>query len=584
MSLSPAGNAPSAMRELNDLKAALAQTEATLMQQRDQLKQRGMTLPPTVLSGVAAIQAEVAHLEALFFEEDNEISQLRALADMSAALTTTLDVDTVLQEALDIVILLTRAERGFLILLDADSGELVFRIIRDQHPPKGGSSGTPQISRSIVNEVLRTRKPLLTDNAFQDERLSSNMSIANFALRSVLCVPLLRKEEVIGVVYVDNRLQAGIFTERELNTMTAFANTASVAITNVMLFEEIQQLLAEITQVRDLMDNIFASIGSGVIATDRNDIVTTFNRAAEEVLGVSAQASIGKPLHQVLPTLPFDLSDQIDAVLRDNRSQVLEIDLTTSGRGRIAVMMHLNPLKDSSGNVQGVAMVLDDITEQRQREQQLKTVRTYLSPEMVDNIQAISSLALGGENREITCLFAEVRALATMKDTPPREVLDILNEYFSIATDCVTDTFGIVDKYMGTELMALYNSQLIPQQNHAALALEAALMMRDAFVQLYERKGIQPQPHFYRIGIHTGIATLGNVGSLSRRDFTAIGDTINLAKRLQENAKSGQIIVSEVTHAQLSANLAAAYRFEELPPIQVKGRQQRTRMYEVFRA
>lgn len=583
MSSPSAENSPSAMREVQELKTALAQTNTVLQEQREQLKQRGMALPPTVLSGLAAIEAEIKQLEEIFFEEDSEIGQLRALADMSAALTTTLDVDTVLQEAMDIVILLTRAERGFLILLEDETSELVFRIIRDQNPAKG-SNGTPQVSRSILNEVIQTRQPILADNAFKDERLSSNMSVANFALRSVLCVPLLRKDEVLGVVYVDNRLQAGIFTERELNTITAFANTASVAISNAILFEEIQNLLAEITQVKDLMDSIFSSIGSGVIATDRNDTVTTFNRAAEEVLAVKATDTVGKPLNYILPALPFDLTDQLNEVRQSNRSQMFETELTLSERGRIAVMMQLNPLKDSNDQVQGVAMVLDDITEQRQREQQLKTVRTYLSPEMVDNIQAISNLALGGESREVTCIFAEVRALSTMYDAHPREILDILNEYFSIATDCINDTFGIVDKYMGTEIMALYNSQLIPQQNHPALALESALMMREAFIRLYEEKGINPQPHFYRIGIHTGVATLGNVGSLSRRDFTAIGDTINLSKRLQENATSGQIIISEVTHSQLDPAIAAAYRFEEMPPIQVKGRQQQTRIYEVFRA
>jgi adenylate cyclase len=89
------------------------------------------------------------------------------------------------------------------------------------------------------------------------------------------------------------------------------------------------------------------------------------------------------------------------------------------------------------------------------------------------------------------------------------------------------------------------------------------------------------------VGIHSGVATLGNVGSINRRDFTAIGDTINLSKRLEENATRQQIIISQDSLEQLQAhhdNDINALTFEERAPIKVKGRQQETRIYEVFRA
>jgi class 3 adenylate cyclase len=146
---------------------------------------------------------------------------------------------------------------------------------------------------------------------------------------------------------------------------------------------------------------------------------------------------------------------------------------------------------------------------------------------------------------------------------------------------------GIIDKYMGNEIMVLFNSQLNPDDNHARCAALAALDLRDAFTSLYQRLGISPNPHFYRIGIHTGVATLGNVGNLNRRSFTAIGDTINLAKRLEENTTDGQIIISEdaLQHmVERNPNVQQEIRFEERDPIQVKGRQQLTRIYEVFRA
>ncbi|MEM6528636.1 MAG: adenylate/guanylate cyclase domain-containing protein, partial [Chloroflexota bacterium] len=145
----------------------------------------------------------------------------------------------------------------------------------------------------------------------------------------------------------------------------------------------------------------------------------------------------------------------------------------------------------------------------------------------------------------------------------------------------------VIDKYMGSELMVLFNTQLNPQPDHALRAIETALDIRDAFLKFYAAVGISPDPHWYRIGIHSGIATLGNVGSHNRRNFTAIGDTINLSKRLEENATAGQIIISEdlLKYATQTAgtNTLPGIRMEEREAVKVKGRQQYTRIYEVFR-
>jgi adenylate cyclase len=231
--------------------------------------------------------------------------------------------------------------------------------------------------------------------------------------------------------------------------------------------------------------------------------------------------------------------------------------------------------------------VLDDLTEQREREESLELMTRYLPPGMVDNIQQIAGLALGGERREVTCMFVYATPYAVVgENARPQQMMEQLNIYLEVATNAIHSAQGIIDKYMGNEIMVLFNTQLNPDANHARCAVMAALDLRDAFVSLYEEIGVVPDPHLYHIGIHTGVATLGNVGSLNRRSFTAIGDSINLSKRLEENATDGQIIVSEDTlHHILRNNPAQSeIRFEERPSLQVKGRTQQTRIYEVFRA
>ncbi|MCA9913415.1 MAG: GAF domain-containing protein, partial [Anaerolineae bacterium] len=199
------------IQELRQAKTLVEQVAAALKSQKEILKQRGLNLPPMVLTELSSVQSSLNQLETVLVEEQVELSQLRALGGMSAQITTTLDVDTVLQEAMEIVIVLTRAERGYIALIDPVTGAVEFRVSHDDSLGRGASADEePQISRTILNEVFTTRQPLLTDNAFKDDRLQGNESIVSYTLRSVLCVPLMYKDALLGAVYVDNRLQAGL--------------------------------------------------------------------------------------------------------------------------------------------------------------------------------------------------------------------------------------------------------------------------------------------------------------------------------------------------------------------------------------
>ncbi len=571
------------IQELGQAQTLLAQVTATLSSQKEILKQRGMNLPPMVMPALKTAQADLAKLESSVVDEQTELGQLRALADMSANITTSLETDNVLEETMDIVIALTRAERGYILLLQ-DDGSFHFRVIRDT-TGKSAPGQEPQISMTVLQHVVNTGEALLADNAFQDERFQGGASVANFSLRSVLCVPLMYKGSMTGLVYVDNRLQSAIFTEREKQTLMAFANTAAVAIANARYYAEIQASLQQITHVQELMENVFESIGSGLIATNADDVITTFNRAAQEILAWQTPEAVGVPLQNVLSRISSTLEEELEIIRDAGESHSLDAEIPRPDGGRVAISMKMSPLRDMDNTVQGVAIVMDDVTDKREQEQQLRVMKTYLPPEMVDQIHEISQLDLGGVRREVTCLFAEVRPLSSMKDNAPKEIMDILNEYLGIAADCVAETGGVVDKFMGNEIMAIWNTQLNKMENHAEQAIRCALLMRERFEALYQEKGLPADTRWYRVGMHTGAATLGNVGSTNRRDFTAIGDTINLSKRLEENTTAGQIILSEDTRQQLnSSGDSSGFRFEDIPAILGKGKSTATQVYEVFRA
>ena len=574
--------------ELRQLEALIDQINQNVLDQREALRRRRLAMPQVILDSLRSIQTDFKQLEDNVMGEETELRQLRALADMSTRITTSLDVDTVLGETMELVIVLTNAERGYVILRHPESGALEFRVTSESGVLGTGVTGgdTPQISMSIVNDVIETGQTLLEDNAYKDERLANRQSIVNFTLRSVLCVPLQYKDDIIGCVYVDNRLVAGLFTVREKNLLEAFANTAAVAIANARMFSRAEQILAEITAVKELMDNIFSSVGSGIIAVDSDDLVHTFNRAAGEILNVTPDVAVGFDVDYVLENAAVKLDDLLELVKRKDTDQTLELSADLPGKGQVALALSLSPLKDHNDMTQGVTMVMDDVTHLHEHETTINAMKRILPEGMVDQINEIANIEMGGMRREVTCIFADVRPWHTMPDVSASDKLKIVNQYQAVATASIHECGGIIDKYMGNEVMALFNTQLNPISNHAQAAVDCALLMRDHFAALYDQLGIMPEPHYYLIGMFTGVATLGNVGSFQRREFTALGHTINISKRVQENAARGSITIAQQTldHIQARNNGSIRYDFRARAPIYGKGLSQGMQAYEVFRA
>ena len=166
--------------------------------------------------------------------ESAPADRLALLYHLSQTFNSSLDLDEVLNRVIDEVIVATRAERGFVMLRDGQ-GRLTFHVARgmDQN-----TIGDPlfQISLGIVEGVAQNGQPVLTGDAQIDPRFSMRQSVRLLGLRSILCVPLKMKEQILGTVYVDNRIQAGIFTQADLDLLSAIAYSAAIAIENARLY------------------------------------------------------------------------------------------------------------------------------------------------------------------------------------------------------------------------------------------------------------------------------------------------------------------------------------------------------------
>lgn len=169
---------------------------------------------------------------------DKSKREMETLVEIGKAINSVLEMDQLLNLIMDMVIKVVGAERGFLMLKDKETGELLFKVARNMEKElKDKTLFT--ISSGITSRVAREGKAILATDAKSDERFSAHASVMDHNLRSLMCVPLKIKEEVIGIIYVDNRMIAGAFTDETIDLLTTFANQAAISIENARLYENI---------------------------------------------------------------------------------------------------------------------------------------------------------------------------------------------------------------------------------------------------------------------------------------------------------------------------------------------------------
>ena len=406
---------------------------------------------------------------------------LIALTDVIQAINSSLEIDEVLRIVMDTIIRLTKAERGFLMLRN-ERNEFVTRIARNWEQ-ESIDKYESAISSTVINRVVSEGQPVLTTNAQEDPRFGGQESIIIYNLRSILCVPLKVKGAATGVIYADNRIHAGIFTETERDLLLTFANHAAVALENARLFESVRRTLAEVTELKNLMDNVFASIASGVITADIQHKISLCNRAALAILGKTNQDMIGHSLEEILShTVESPIANQIfqeiETVRRTDQHIVgKELNITLPSRGPISLSLNLSPLKDASLAIQGVAIVVDDLTEKKRLEAQRRLFERMVSPAVISQLDP-DQLQLGGKRLEITTLFADIRGFTSFSEKVSAEQLvNVLNRYLAAAADAVLANEGTIDKFLGDAVMAWFNAP-IPQPDHTLRAVKAALGIR----------------------------------------------------------------------------------------------------------
>lgn len=205
----------------------------------------------------------------------------------------------------------------------------------------------------------------------------------------------------------------------------------------------------------------------------------------------------------------------------------------------------------------------------------------YLSPVVISEIiEKNDQVELGGKELTATIFFSDIKNFTTISEKiSPTELVALLNDYFSAATDVILNYQGLIDKYIGDAIMAVFGAPVF-KKNHAELACAAALIVQQQIKKLWQGKNQHKPELLTRIGINTGNIVVGNIGSTLRLDYTAIGDSVNLASRLEGVNKvyATNIIISESTYLDVKDQFLT----RSLDRLRVKGKNEPVLIYELM--
>jgi PAS domain S-box-containing protein len=318
---------------------------------------------------------------------------------------------------------------------------------------------------------------------------------------------------------------------------------------------------------------------------DTEGRVTSLNGAAEELLGATEADAVGRTYLEVFgPSLGDRMVGLFLRVARSGKPsapQILEATLPSSGR-RARLHASAGPLVDDSGAFLGIMFAADDRSAEAEatrtaakheaQEQRLReALRRYTGDAVAAAVDSRPSFVdIGGRRQIISCMHADVRGYTTVAEAlEPEQVTELLLRYHGVAVRALQEAGATIDRFIGDAILALWNAPN-EQPEHTRMAIRGALALQ----RVSREVGTDLQ---YGAGVHTGPAVVGNLGSDQYMNYTAIGDTVNVAARLQSAATTGEVVCSR---AALDA-AGPGVRVTPLGALTVKGRKSQVEAYRV---
>ena len=332
--------------------------------------------------------------------------------------------------------------------------------------------------------------------------------------RSILCVPVTNKKgKIIGVTQALNK-RGGPFNAEDEARLKAFTAQVSIALENAKLFEDVQNM-------RNYNQSVLESMSSGVITLNEDGIVNTCNAAGYRILQICEEDILElSPSQNFLPNPTPGSRKRLTQVNQSGESAIL-MDASIDVNGdKLSVNVTLLPLVNLNVKRQGSMLMIEDISSEKRMK---STMARYMDPGLADRLLADGSELLGGQSVEATMLFSDIRSFTTLtEELGAHGTVSLLNEYFTIMVNCINNEGGMLDKFIGDALMAVFGIP-VPQEDDADRAMRASIAMiteLNTFNKLRGKRGQKPVN--IGIGLNTDTIVSGNIGSPKRMDYTVI--------------------------------------------------------------
>jgi adenylate cyclase len=513
-------------------------------------------------------QASIALQSAQFVEQmQKSRNEERKLLNVVSEVTAEIDLPTMLSKVMGEATKMLNADRSSIFLNDPKTNELWLQI--------GDGLESTQIRfpnhLGIAGTVFSSGETINIPHAYADLRFNPDLDKqTGYFTRSILCVPIINKDRVVlGVTQVLNK-RGGPFTEEDEQRLKVFTAQISVGLENAQLFADVQNM-------KNYNDSILQSAASGVITLDEDEKIITCNEAGLRILNITESEILQKPAVDFFTGENEWLMDRINKVQDEQQTDTFVDVSYQTGDETLSLNGTVAPLISMDEKKLGVMVMLEDIsTEKRMK----STMSRYMDPGLADQLLKGDD-NLGGEEKKATILFSDVRGFTTITEQLGAQgTVQLLNDYFTIMVDSITNQGGMLDKFIGDAIMAAFGLPFSTDDDEDR-ALRASI---DMITSLWEWNQVRTKnglpPIDMGIGLNTDTVVSGNIGSPKRMDYTVIGDGVNLAARLESACKqySARILVSEFTHS----NLKGVYRTREIDKVIVKGKTKPVGIYEVL--
>lgn len=498
---------------------------------------------------------------------DNQRKEAEFL-NVVAEISSEIQLSRLLRMIMSMVTKILNAERSTLFLNEEKTNELYTEV--------GEGLGTTRIrfpnNIGIAGTVFQTGETVNIPYAYADLRFNPSFDRkTGFFTRSLLCVPVTNKAgKAIGVTQVLNKI-GGTFKKDDEVRLKAFTAQISIALENAKLFDDIQN-------IKNYNESILESMSNGVMTFDADDKIVTCNQAGLRILETKLADLVSRPVAEffqgkndwVVQSLKKVQADRTPAITMDAEIEV--------GKNRKSVNVTVLPLTSGNNDNLGSMMLIEDISSEKRLK---STMSRYMDPRLADKLLQGGEEILGGHTSAATVLFSDVRSFTTLtEELGAQGTVALLNEYFTIMVECIQREGGMLDKFIGDAIMAVFGTPLANPDDPDRAVRAAISMMRELGVYNKERTSVGKKPIDIGIGLNTDQVVSGNIGSPKRMDYTVIGDGVNLAARLESACKQygAHILISQNTVAQLRGT----YRMREIDAVVVKGKTEPAHVYEVL--